>query len=367
MSIYHNVVSSEDELSDLPLHSYHDLEGFPIHEIWQWERFCSTSLFEKVPLEELDTAEHDFPPEIYDRMVPGLRLATLMLEKILPDLARLRFGEFETKASSGNLEERVLTSCHIVPESEISLMRQELTEMCDYRILVLPDQNSDGATTYKIETNPTNRAVYIQSAIGSSWLKYLSSPEWDGNTQSLDDRNARYVLLACLLIHELAHVVWFRRLLPLAEDEFVRTGKVLVNFPEPKFTSSDVFREVGFAIELQIFGGFLWATNEKGENFGNIDWSPTEKEDFGDIPESMKEKKGVVGISRVTASGKTYGRHKVTPQSIGALFNPSLWTRDETGKFPPLTLHILPNLLKPGEELKNFLSDPPPALKSLGR
>ena len=44
----------------------------------------------------------------------------------------------------------------------------------------------------------------------------------------------------------------------------------------------------------------------------------------------------------------------MTPQSIGALFDPSLWTRDETGKFPPLTLHILPNLLKPGEELRLF-------------
>ena len=103
MSIYHNVVSSEDELSDLPLHSYHDLEGFPIHEIWQRERFCSTSLFEQVPLPELDTAEHDFPTELYDRMVPGLRLATLMLEKILPDLARIRFGEFETMLQAATL------------------------------------------------------------------------------------------------------------------------------------------------------------------------------------------------------------------------------------------------------------------------
>jgi hypothetical protein len=355
MSIYHNVVSSEDEVSDFPLHSYHDLEGFPIHQIWQPERFRFTSLFEQVPLPELDTAEHDFPTELYDRMVPGLRLATLILEKILPDLARIRFGEFETMTSTGNIEDRVLTSRHIVPESETSLMRQELNEMCDYRIGFLPDPDSDGATTYKVEINPSDKAVYVQSAIGISWLKYLSSPDWNDDTQHLYDRNGRYVVLACLLIHELAHAVWCQRMLPLAKDEVARTGKISINFPEPKFTSSDIYREVGYAVELQIFRAIMWATNEKEEDFGDIQWFTCEK-----------EKKGVVGISFITASGKTNGRHKVTPQSVGALFDPSLWTRDETGKFPPLTLHILPNLLKPGEELPTLLSEPPPPLKFPG-
>lgn len=366
MSIYHNVIGSEDEMPNLPVHGYRDLEGFPIHQIWQPERFRFISVFEEVTLQELDMTQHDFPPVIYDRMVPGLRLATLILEKILPDLARIRFGDLETKTSTGNIEDRVLSSHQSVPESQVSLMRQELIEMC-YRIGFLPNASHDGATTFKLELNPPNMISYVQSAIGSSWLNYLSNPDWDDDIQDLDDRNGRYVLLACLLIHELAHAIWCQRMLPLAQDELARNGKLSVKYPEPKFNSSDGYCEVGYAIELQIFGGLLWTTNGKDDDFGDVEWITNEKKkDFEDIPGFIKEQTTVFGISCLTASGRASRRHQVIPQSVGALFNPSLWTRDETGKFPPLTLHMLPNLLNPGEEVETILSDPPPDLKYVG-
>ena len=97
---------------------------------------------------------------------------------------------------------------------------------------------------------------------------------------SLYDRNGRYVLLACLLIHELAHVVWCRRMLPLAEDEFARTGKFRSTFPNLNSPVQTSFVRLALPSNSRSSGAIMWATNEKGENFGNIEWIPTEKDEI---------------------------------------------------------------------------------------
>ncbi|EXJ93128.1 hypothetical protein A1O3_01685 [Capronia epimyces CBS 606.96] len=328
------------------------LEGFDIHPLWRIEAFRLSKYSDLLPLPILDQSQYDLPAALYQRMEPALKLATLFLRLVLPDLAKVRYGAVTTHVFGSQLE-RTLTDFWRETDHKLRSFEGELARMCRYyRITVVgtgerdcPQGHIETAITGCIGNDsnwPTSTSVIVQSAITIEWLRYLADDNW--HTLDAAEKYSRYVIMATTLVHELGHAVWCHRMLPCVKDEYHRAGTVTADRPEPRFVSQDGFVEIGYAIELQLFGGLL--------AFPHLG-TPTAAET------RSRQMHDRLLLTMIDVDGRAAAVHQLTTNTIFALFRPETWFQSRPGEFPNLRLKLGPDIRRPGRHMSTVLSDPP--------
>ncbi|EXJ91342.1 hypothetical protein A1O1_04454 [Capronia coronata CBS 617.96] len=331
----------------------HPLEGFDIHPLWRIEAFRLENYVSLLPLPLLDKSQHDYLPALYERLEPALKLATLFLKIVLPALAKIRYAMFRT-FGSGSQTVRILSDSWRVTDHKLQSFERELERMCRYYRITLigagerdvPDGHFETAITGCIgndDNYPTSKPVIVQSAITIDWLRYLTSEGWD--TTDATEKYSKYVLMATTLVHELAHAVWCHRMLPLLNVEYQYSGQVTFDRPEPRFMSTDGFEEMGYVIELQLFGGLL--------AFPHLGTPTTAENTVRQTPERLF-------LTIVDIDGRAAAVHELTTETIFSFFHPQTWARFGNHESPNFKLDLLPDIRRPGRHMSTVLSDPPP-------
>lgn len=333
-----------------------DLAGFKIHPIFRRESFRLH--FGHLPPSALAENTFDFPVKLYQRTEPALRLASLFLEMVMPDLARIRYAPVLVQTSPSGESERVLSNAWSPTDETLYQFDQELLRMSSsYRYTMInpadrvsSHNRGDFAFTRAIADNEHHApscAVFVQTAIATDWLYFLLKDDWEA--QSALEKCGRYFLLATTLVHELAHAVWCRRMIPLLEIEYFQTGRLTIDQPEPKFVSTDGFRELGYAIELQIFGGLPALPH-----FG----TPMTAENTccgGDYR---------ILLSQIDIHGRTIGISQMASRTILSFFDPETWAPLRNGQLPNILRDLRLNFRPPRRAMSTVLSNPPMLLQS---
>ncbi|KAK4945241.1 hypothetical protein LTR10_015400 [Elasticomyces elasticus] len=251
-----------------------NLAGFEIHPIWRSEAFRLAVYDDSLSVPELDRAEYDYSPEMYERMKPALKLATLFLKKSAPIMARIRYAPLSVYHIDGKgptfkaLDE---ASWRETPE-KLKSFEQDLLRMCiPYRITAV---SSDSPNVLEIDAAREGSHVcaisdlefhhehkvplkvdFSQTALGMQWLNFLRRPDWD--TMDMDVKYKLLLSLALTLVHELAHAIWCYRL--ASELEYDRRRPKWTNLPrdyrsEPRYGPME-WAELGCVVEMNIMGG----------------------------------------------------------------------------------------------------------------
>lgn len=351
----HNFVSSPSR-TDSPqpnLPTFPPLEGFKIHPLWRIEAFRVALYDDLLPLTVLDSPQYSFSTILYERMEPALKLATLFLRMTLPDLAKVRYGTFRSEGS-GFRTDRVLTDYWRATGNKLQSFERELERMCRYYRITVVGKGEHGSPHGHVETAitgcigneanwPDYNPVIVQSGITIDWLHFLTAENWD--TLDAAEKYSRYVLIATTLLHELAHAIWCHRMLHPVNNEYRRTGQITVDRPEPRFACINGFEELGYAVELQLFGGLL-----AFPHFG----TPTTAEMV------FEQTRDRLLLTIVDIDGRAAGVHPLTTDTIFSLFCPETWISSDAGWFLNFRLDLLPDIRRPGRHGSTVLSDPPP-------
>ncbi len=343
MSFPHNFCDIEPGSPQAGSNLNLDLENFDIHPIWRPEAFRLVDFWRLLPLPSLDDHDYDFPQTMYQRMKPALRLATLFLNMALPDLAKVRYDVVRTQHGSHDTPGtgRVLGDRWRATANKLMSFREELLRMSKhYRITILM-RNRKGTGDYIAAACTTSVAypshsvphkkVLVQSAMGTEWLDFLARPDWE--TQTEGERYSYYFLLAATLVHELSHAVWSHRLLPSLELEYRRTRHLTLDRPEPKFTTTDAYAEIGYAIELRLFGGL--------SNFPHCG-TPTSAEI------DVQVKRDQILLTILDEHGRAIGVHPMMTSTLRSFFQAESWGSSGDGAFHKLTLDLLPDVKRSG-------------------
>ncbi|KIW20397.1 hypothetical protein PV08_00972 [Exophiala spinifera] len=317
------------------------LDGFPIHPLWRYSNFRNVT-FKREPethpnLYEIDEPENNIDEVVYDRMKPGLRLATLFLEQATPELARIYYAGLEPVANAAGHPGQRLREWRDTPAKQRAL-NNELTRVAKwYRITKLEDQGGDPQDVcphIKEDTAVTDleyapghtRPLPIfwpRTSMSEVWQAFFERRDWD--TIGETEKEIRLLLLAVTLIHELAHVVWFHRLTAkyvLARKRGPQDFSDLdFNESEPMFEGRP-WAECGYVIEETMLGGFLSYSNSVRNMNTPAGFS---------IPPTDR-----VLFTRKwwTAPGQGVWRvNAVKPYWISEFFSEDTWERDTNGTF----------------------------------
>lgn len=255
------------------------LDGFPIHPIWRYSAFRNANFSEHLSIPELDRPQYNIDEGVYDRMKPGLRLATLFLELVTPELAHIFNAGVEPQPYHEEKPSQRLSAWRGTP-AKYRALNAELVRLSKmYRVTAFRPKpqggDKDEPKCYFIKTDtavtdliwcPSHtrpyKQFYPQSAICTTWQAFFERQDWD--TIGDDEKNARLLLLAVTLIHELAYVVWFHRVSRYYELSAKKGRK---DFSDIEFDPSEpVFgerqwAECGYVIEESLVSGYLSYSN----------------------------------------------------------------------------------------------------------
>ncbi|KAI1622593.1 hypothetical protein EDD37DRAFT_696035 [Exophiala viscosa] len=251
-----------------------DLAGFDIHPIWRSEAFRLAVYDDFLSVPELDRAEYNYSPEMYERMMPALRLATLFLKTSTPVMARIRYAPFaHFSLTEGGQVFKALDEAgwRETPE-KLKSFEQDLLRMCTpYRITVVSndcpmvletDAAREGQNVCAIsdlqhhhDHKSPLKVDCPHTALSTQWIEFLRSPDWD--TMDVSDKYSQLLSLALTLVHELAHAVWSYR--KASELEYDRRCPKWTKLPrghlrEPRYGSME-WAELGYVAEMMIMGG----------------------------------------------------------------------------------------------------------------
>ncbi len=301
-----------------------DLHGFDIHPIWRYEAFREANFRHNLAGSDLDMGRHNLAPQLYERMEPALRLATLFLIMANGDLARIMYGSLETQNNEAGQPEQRLKDWRGTP-AKLKAFERELVQISkQYRFTWLPYlaanlqedcpyEKTDTAIT-EVMMCPLHqrpfKKYYVQSALGTHWREFLE--RWDWDTMDQAEKDSRLLLLAVTLIHELAHAVWCHRLTSFYEYNQRYPGKLDFDPTEPKMGMRS-WAECGYVVEEMTLGGFL--------SFSNVVPSTT-------IPPYPVPPVNKVLFTTINPQTGVWRINEVRPYDVAEFFNPDTWDWD---------------------------------------
>ena len=177
-----------------------------VHPIWRYDKFWLGRL-QLVALEEPAGAlamlgsDGPLPDEIYQKMEPALRLATLLLHRARPFLMRLMFAKL---LPSGILDEAYRAD-NGVQEAQYNATMSELAQTV---LICTPDPSEEGeATTVRSLVGPG----LLYMTLHPRHYEALAAESWAA--ADFKDRHHHLWYIAVHLVHEIAHLVWSNRVL----------------------------------------------------------------------------------------------------------------------------------------------------------
>lgn len=255
-----------------------------IHDLWKQENFRISNLEtewdlleDNNPLSEID--DKKLPDHIYQRMVPALQLATLMLRQSRQFLLRVVFGEIRNPPSlraiwraTGDSHNRHLRKTAVLDQDrEISASDAATYDntwlpsfASKYRIL-LPRMGAGPGTLGRSRAIASCHKPFL-SEVFEYYLAFFSSGFFESTPAHV--RQAASFCFATTLVHEFVHVAWLRRTFKYT-DQQIRTANPPLNRKlstraEPLYRQEDQEIELGDAWETFFFGGAVHP-NQMGE------------------------------------------------------------------------------------------------------
>lgn len=323
-----------------------DLQGFEIHPIWRQAAFRRILFDSHLPFPDLAQPRYDYADVVYERMKPALRLATLFLRQVFPQMAKVRYAAIDNGVLSDDWQP---TDANLQSfDQDLMRMRSEYFILLDYpNSPSVPDTLVEfGATClfYNARQPPPLRKVYTQTGLSWDLMKWYTDDSWD--TQPAINKCCTNFMMATTLLHELVHAVHAYRHLPLIEEEYHRNGgQNLTLNKEPKLSAGHR-RELGFAIELELFGG-IPASGDPGTPF----------------EEKLSRRPSRLYLSTLNDYGFPDDGNPVGNASVFAFFDSSTWAQTPDEALFDYPLYLLsgfrtPEVLAPAH-LRHHWPRPP--------
>ncbi|KAL6250190.1 hypothetical protein RBB50_002491 [Rhinocladiella similis] len=335
------------------------LDGCPIHPLWRDLAFRKADFREYLSFPDLDKPEYNIDEVVYDRMKPGLRLATLFLEEATPELARIFYAGVEPEPNAAGHPGQRLKEWRGTPDKQRALGSELVRLSKMYRVTALDPQGGDpreiNCPFAKTDTAITDlvfcpthtrphQKFYPQSAISNTWQAFFERQDWD--TISDTEKEGRLLLLAVTLIHELAHVVWFHRVSRYYELALKRGRKDYSDIEfdpiEPKFAERQ-WAETGYVIEELMLGGFL--------SYSNV--VPT-RDTTPHYPIPPTDRVLFTTRQWTVAGHSNFRVNEVKPFWISELFSQETWERDANDAFVG-NFHVVRHRLTEPYEGQHFI------------
>lgn len=256
---------------------------YPVHPVWAYPNWSHNIRVKNVPrvdgkksLERtLEKGEQrarckKLPFDVFQRMLPALRLASLFLEKSLPWFWNLRYAPYKPfgkkKETELELDEGEWTAAK---ESQI---RSDLNSTAQRYFLLHGVYGWDlNATAVScsilanvdgdVPENPYEdayviwwqRRAHLLTSVAKESIDFIGGQQWLDLPLAIQQRDL--FQFASLLVHELAHIVVLAR----GQDALINN--------EPYFRREEPHREAGFSWEYYMFGGIITVVD--GEFTGN--------------------------------------------------------------------------------------------------
>ncbi|KIW75905.1 hypothetical protein Z517_10650 [Fonsecaea pedrosoi CBS 271.37] len=331
-----------------------DLTLFGIHPLFRQTAFRYADHSHYLPLDELDKNTYDLSDLVYDRMKPALRLATLFLRQLMPELARVGLAKVEEFMFPDGYKDKVLTDeWQFLQTATESFERHTLGLLSTkYRFTILTrefarrlcDAHGELAGTSTLITHDPDAEfdfAYPQTALNSSWFWYFAGEDWE--TISTEEKYAKHFLFASTLIHELAHAVWINRVLTGAQIKGVGNGEIDLGVAEPRCFAYHEFAELGCAMELELFESI-----PSFPHFG----TPTVSE------AACRDDPSKVLFTILDVKGRAMDIHEATTKTIYSFFDPRFWAPMDENIAAEFEIELLANTRVPRRRLSTCLSDP---------
>ncbi|OAP61077.1 hypothetical protein AYL99_03278 [Fonsecaea erecta] len=329
-----------------------DLANFGIHQIFRREAFRTVGYSRYLPLTELDKDTHDLPQEIYDRMKPALRLATLFVKLLTPKFARIMSAQVENCPLANGRRGLLLTDEWV---DDVPDVTASFAKLCtNYRFTLLAEDEfprsfcavhdgvagTSGLLTHIPEAKFDH--VYPQTALRSSLLELFVAEEWE--TMCTEEKYNYYFMLATTLVHQLAHAVWIDRVLSRHPHEGFETGEIEICEPEARCRRNQMFAELGSEMELELFGCLPALPHFE---------TPTIAERA-----CMDDEPYKVLFALLDKNARHIDICQASNSTIYSFFDPQFWASLEENRFPNYVIELLANRRLPRRRLSNPLSDP---------
>jgi hypothetical protein len=235
-----------------------------IYPIWRRENFRAGNIEEGVRMLKMGDSSWDeslclLDQRVYQRMEPGLRLASLLLTQSGPFFSQLIYGQLQIRQVRrlqplGTPDEWRTRVVNILrnPRHSPELIAEELEEFADRvaenSLTYFPDDVPGPYAWGEARTTLHDQCRYA-IGIGSSLADVICQPQWHRtNAQSRRYYNFQ---LAVTLVHELAHVAWrYRPWDELLEEPESESDEVIMSPSEEQI-------ELDQSWETWFFGGEL--------------------------------------------------------------------------------------------------------------
>lgn len=239
-----------------------------IHPLWRHSNFRVGDIAEQVRLLETNDSSWDrstlpLDQRIYQRMEPGLRLATLLLEQSGPFFSQLMHGQLQSRQIRkieplGDVKDWRIRWTNVVenPHFPSHVIAGQLRTFADHvtenSLIYFPiDKTGTGAWADTRATFKDRCRCRYAIGIGSLLADVICQPQW--HRTSAQGRRYYNFQLALTLVHELAHVAWrCRRYNDIIQDPDTENDEVLLWPNEEQI-------ELGQSWEYWFFGGELQA------------------------------------------------------------------------------------------------------------
>lgn len=223
---------------------------FRIFHKYNFTKLSAEQVF-STPLEGWLSPESSIEDELYDRMRPGLVLATKLLEQT---------GEFFDRIVFGNIVSS-WGQRFCAPANELKAeFRGKFPDLHESLYNVQFCMGSDGGSDLVYGNTHHGRFPHFEVSQGNSrvtcvvqlsprFRSFFMDPDYE--TFDLELKQRILFTLAVTIVHELAHV-WYR----LRGFEFYRQGKIELhaeNTVSPFYTQSQATAELGEAWEMETF------------------------------------------------------------------------------------------------------------------
>ncbi|KAF7511776.1 hypothetical protein GJ744_003507 [Endocarpon pusillum] len=212
-----------------------------IHPIWRRENFRVGDIEEEARLLLKNDASWDrdtlpLEQKIYQRIEPGLRLASLLLQQS---------GPFFSQVLYGMLQPGRVRRLH--PLGEVEQWRIRWVDVLENSLTYLSSDSSVDCPWGETRTQLKERSRYAVG-IGPSLAQVILQPQW--HKCSAQTRRYYNFQLATTLVHELAHVAWICR----CWDDYLEDPDTAREDEEAILSPSEEQMELGQSWENWFFG-----------------------------------------------------------------------------------------------------------------
>lgn len=303
-----------------------------IHPLWKQDHFRMGGRveYEARSLNGLqwDDPQSRMPDALYQTIQPALRLASMFLSHSRPFFLKvLRANEIDVigvnvVARGGLLEDRQLLRCldpEWVPSSDDeTAYDQALGEIAEHFRAYCGDSTTSmipGSFVWAMGSCTATPPIWSRIFLASELFDCFSSSRY--HQFPMATRQRLLYFMACLMLHELAHVIGLKK----KENYAIR------NHVEPLFEPTDVTPELGHAWEIWFFAGFK-----------NTIGSGLELKRFALHWHSSSRTPGTDDVYCIDCP---YKNHLMRASAISRFFSTAGWEKHRDGSHP-LTVELVP-------------------------